>query len=250
MSPALLDGLRLIGGIAVHRPYVAIFFAAFCILAIPALGWRRTLAYSTVAFAAAWLSEYTSTRNGFPFGAYTYSQDTSDRELFISNIPAMASASFVFLGYAGYCVARSARLHGGALIAAGAALLTALDLVIDPASLLGDRWFLGHLYAYDAPAAYYGVPWSNSGGWLLLTLVVVGWLWLLDRGRMSTGDALRGATFFGGILVFNVAVCAYLRLWGPAAIGLGLLAIVTISIAAASKARHAMVRAHALRPLL
>jgi uncharacterized membrane protein len=250
MSPALLEGLRLTGGIAVHRPYVAIFFAAFCILAIPALGWRRTLAYSIVAFAAAWLAEYSSTRNGFPFGAYTYSQDTSDRELFISNIPAMASASFVFLGYAGYCVARAVHLRGVALIAAGAALLTALDLVIDPASLLGDRWFLGHLYAYDASAAYYGVPWSNSGGWLVLTFVVVGCLWVLDRRRMRTGDALRGATFFGGILVFNVAVCTYLRLWGPAAVGVGLFVVVIAAVAVAAKGQHAIVRAHALRPLL
>jgi uncharacterized membrane protein len=226
MSPALLDGLRLTAGIAIHRPYVAIFCAAFCVLAIPALGWRRTLAYSIVTFAVAWLAEYSSTRNGFPFGAYTYAQDTNDRELFISNIPAMASTSFVFLGYAGYCVARAARLHGAALIAGGAALLTALDLVIDPASLAGDRWFLGHLYSYDAPARYYGVPWSNSGGWLLLTLIAVGWLWGLDREAMPINHALRGLAFFCGILAFNVAICAYLGLWGPAAIGVGLLAVV------------------------
>lgn len=225
-----MDGLRLTGGIVAHRPYVAVFFLAFLVLAVPALGWWRTATYSVLAFAAAWLAEYSSTRNGFPFGAYTYFQDTNDQELFLSNIPAMASASFVFLGYAGYCVARALRLRGPALVAGAAATLTALDLVIDPASLAGDRWFLGRLYAYDGPARYYGVPWSNSGGWLLLTLVVTGILWSLDRGSMRLDHALLGSTFFGGVLLFNIAVCAYLGLWGPAGIGAGLLLVVFLGI--------------------
>jgi hypothetical protein len=48
-----------------------------------------------IAFAC----EYSSTRNGFPFGLYHYFDETRTRELWISNVPFWDSLSFVFLSY-------------------------------------------------------------------------------------------------------------------------------------------------------
>ena len=44
-------------------------------------------------------AEFSSTRNGFPFGPYRYFDETRTRELWISNVPFWDSLSFVFLSY-------------------------------------------------------------------------------------------------------------------------------------------------------
>src|SRR4030095_4432194 len=90
-----------------------------------------------------WLAEFSSTRTGIPFGFYTYTQLTRGRELFLADVPAMDSLSFPFLAYASFCLARVA-LAGRApsrpvtAMVAGA-LMMALDVVIDPLAVRGER---------------------------------------------------------------------------------------------------------------
>ena len=46
----------------------------------------------------------------------------------------------------------------------GALLMTWLDVVIDPLTVHGDRWFLGRIYYYPEGGAYFGVPLAISLG--------------------------------------------------------------------------------------
>src|SRR5512139_3948608 len=89
----------------VLRPYVFLFLAAFLFSAIKLIGWPRTWRFWLISWATAFISEYSSTRTGIPFGWYHYNGSTIGQELYISNIPFMASISFSFLLYAAYCVA-------------------------------------------------------------------------------------------------------------------------------------------------
>jgi len=111
----------------------------------------------------------------------------------------------------------------------------AMDVVIDPLALRGDRWFLGGIYSYPNGGWHFGVPMTNYGGWLLLALGIIGFLIVVDRwvvrgwvrrlaGQRGWGewrgypaDALVGAGLFVGILVFNLALTFAI---GETAIGL------------------------------
>ena len=54
------------------RPYVFAFLASYLIVGAMDLGRRRTLLFGAWVWPVAWLSEFSSTRTGVPFGFYTY----------------------------------------------------------------------------------------------------------------------------------------------------------------------------------
>ncbi len=224
------------------RPYVFLFMAAYLAMAVPVWGWRRTLLYTVAGYALAWGAEYSSSHGWFPFGHYHYiSEPTLDKELWVAGVPFMDSLSFVFLSFAGLQMARlaleplargprgpwdlrwanPARPIGWRTWALGGFLTMAMDVVIDPVALQGDRWFLGGIYSYPNGGQHFGVPLTNYGGWLLLALAIIGFLLVADRwllrgspGRSAKlgdwrsypADAVVGAGLFIGVLVFNLAI--------------------------------------------
>ena len=82
------------------RPYVFAFLAAFLVSAVALIGWPRTWRFWLVSWITAFVCEYSSTRNGIPFGWYFYNGSTVGQELYFSNIPFMDSISFSFLLFA------------------------------------------------------------------------------------------------------------------------------------------------------
>jgi putative membrane protein len=226
-----VDTLDLLVGTVGLRPYVFAFLAAFLSIALAEIGPWRTLVWTVLGYAIAFACEWSSTRNGFPFGLYHYlDAATRGRELWISNVPFMDSLSFVFLSFVSFSTARrllraparpDGRVEGGAaVIALAAVLMTAIDLVCDPVSLRGDRWFLGRIYYYAEPGAFFGVPLSNFVGWTLLAVFIVGAM----RGLERVG-VLRGAPLYAlprpelfapglylGIVLFNAAIAFWIGL--------------------------------------
>src|SRR5512132_2489665 len=87
------------------RPYVFIFLAAFLFSAVQLIGWPRTWRFWLISWSTAFVCEFSSTRNGIPFGWYFYNGSTVGPELYLVNIPFMASISFSFLLFASYCLA-------------------------------------------------------------------------------------------------------------------------------------------------
>lgn len=194
----MLDFLHLLYGTLLLRPYVFSFLAVYLIAATAHIGWRRAITFVPVGYSLAWLSEFSSIHCGFPYGDYYYIQDTIDRELWVFGVPFMDSLSYVFLSYCSYSMAvfllspvtfasgrtyiletRKIRRSWQTLIL-GAFLFVLLDIIIDPLSLQGYRWFLGQIYGYREIGLYFGIPMSNFGGWLLVGLVLVGVLQTLD----------------------------------------------------------------------
>jgi putative membrane protein len=87
------------------RPYVFVFLVVYLFAAVTRLGWQKTLAFTVAAWAIAYAAEFSSTRNGFPFGMYVYVDATRDRELWLANVPFFDSLSFTFLCYLGWALA-------------------------------------------------------------------------------------------------------------------------------------------------
>lgn len=162
----------LVLGTLTLRPYVFVFLGLFLAAGRADLGWRRTARFGAVVWPIAWLAEFASTRIGIPFGLYHYTGLTRGQELYIADVPFMDALSFTFLAYGAFCLARLAlrgRAAGrGALSLAAGVLMMALDVVIDPLAVLGDRWFLGRLFYYPEGGAYFGVPLSNFAGWVIV----------------------------------------------------------------------------------
>ena len=210
------------------RPYVFIFLAAFLFISIVNFGLRTTVLFTVLTYAVSLACEWSSVHNGFPFGLYHYLDATRGREIWIAGVPFMDSLSFTFLGFASYTVAllvasplyrrgldlrvldtwkirRSPRVW---LMAA--LFMVMVDMVVDPLSVRGDRWFLGKIFWYDPPGPHFGVPITNYLGWFFVAVLTVAIFQLLDGSfkhgcgqtrrchsrfpvaRVARTDALRG----------------------------------------------------------
>lgn len=219
-----------------YRPYVFVFLACYLFLAITNIGWKRTALFTCLAFAVAFVCEWSSAvaATGFPFGLYHYINTTSDRELWIAGVPFMDSLSFTFLSYVSWelattllaplCVSwRDVQVLNAdevrrtwAVNFLAPFLMMYLDIIIDPVALLGDRWFLGKIYYYPNGGSYFGITLANFLGWYFVCFVIVRlFVWLEKRvfagsANLSVGllnyryKALGAAGLYFGILGFNL----------------------------------------------
>ncbi len=225
------------------RPYVFVFLIAFLVAGTISMGRIRTLVFLLVTWMIAFASEYCSTRTGFPYGFYHYTELTRGQELFISNVPFMDSLSYTFLLFASYSTALFSlaplRIQGWNIQMADtftlrksckvlfltAVYMMMIDVVIDPIALRGERWFLGKIYYYDHQGYYFGVPLSNAMGWGLVGLVATFLFQKLetkflgttycDKGiRLWPARGLLGVGLYFGVLMFNLGITAWIKEWG------------------------------------
>ena len=241
-----METLSLLWGTVLLRPYVFLFLAVYLAVAILNMGVLRSLFFTVLAYSIAFLCEYSSTRNGFPFGFYTYIDTTRDQELWISNVPFMDSLSFSFLIYVSYTLSLllwaplikkgwDIRLgeigpikHSFKVIASASILCMLMDVIIDPIAFLGDQWFLGKIYFYREPGEYFHIPLTNFAGWFFVAAATLtcfaAFNSLLDhkipiKTKQIAGQALLGPGLYFGILTFNLGVTFYigeflLGVWG------------------------------------
>jgi uncharacterized membrane protein len=253
----LLHGLELGWGTVIYRPYVYAFLVCYLVFAIYHLGIKKTGLFLVGTYLVAFLAEYSSTRNGFPFGIYTYIEETRTHELWISNVPFWDSLSFVFLSYFSFLVAAAARFPRDLERAfsawetpvIGGVLMMLLDIVIDPVALRGDRWFLGHVYFYPNGGSYFGVTIANFIGWF-----AVGFFsqWVFQRlGFWSSKRALGPRFIWGafgvyaGVFGFNLFMTAWIRefplFYASAAVVSLTLLVLFLSITRSSSIEREMV---------
>ena len=256
-----METLSLLWGTVLLRPYVFLFLAVYLTIAILNMGVLRSLFFTVLAYSIAFLCEYSSTRNGFPFGFYTYIDTTRDQELWISNVPFMDSLSFSFLIYVSYTLSLllwaplikkgwDIRLgeigpikHSFKVIASASILCMLMDVIIDPIAFLGDQWFLGKIYSYREPGDYFHIPLTNFVGWFFVAAATLtcfaAFNSLLDhkipiKTKQIAGQALLGPGLYFGVLTFNLGVTFYigeflLGVWGTF-VTAGILSLVGFKI--------------------
>lgn len=226
---------QLITGTVLMRPYVFAFLAVYLMSAILHLGWRKTVVFTVIGYAIAFISEYSSIHNGFPYGWYYYIETTRGKELWIAGVPFFDSLSYVFLAYCSYATAililspaksrrwdfvslETRRIRRSlSVLFLGSLLQVFLDIIIDPVALQGHSWFLGQIYGYREPGLHFGVPLSNYIGWWFVSVLLVLALQIVDsavgrktptpRGMKSIPyRSLFGPCLYISVLIFNVSI--------------------------------------------
>ncbi len=261
------------------RPYVFIFLAGYLFIAVVNFGWRTTILFTALTYAVALACEWSSVHNGFPFGLYHYLPATRGREIWIFGVPFMDSLSFTFLSFASYTVALlvSSPLYRRGIDVGlldtfkirraprvwlmAALFMVMVDWVVDPLSVLGDRWFLGRIFWYDSPGPHFGVPISNYLGWFFVAAITVAVFQLLDS-RLNAGGsrpagvilalpsrALYGPLLYAGIVAFGITMLFRIGAdeigWASVFIFVPFLALVLhILTRAGSHGDHAAVASH------
>ena len=231
-----MEFLGLLSKTLLLRPYVFLFLAFALATSVWLMGPKRTAIFFLLTWATAFLCEFSSTRTGIPFGWYFYTGSTRGQELYLSNVPFMDSLSFSFLLFTSHCLAlvfllpaRGHRLslelrndptirRSGQVLELTTLFFVLLDVVIDPVTLRGDRWFLGKIYYYPEPGVHFGVPIANYLGWAVVGLVALGVFQRIDRRLPDatntptiTRPLLLGCVLYYGVLTFNLAVTFWIN---------------------------------------
>ncbi len=222
------------------RPYVFVFLAVYLGGCSLHLGLKRALLFAVAGYLIAWLSEFSSIHNGFPYGHYYYIDGTKGKEIWFLGVPLMDSISYVFLAYASYSLAlliisplrrsrwmlyvlETKKIRDSVQVRIlGALLLVYLDIIIDPVALRGDRWFLGRIYGYPEQGVYFGVPLSNFIGWFAVGFSMIYVLQKIDQYLRRKGDSdligykypwrfLVGPVLYFGVIVFNLSITFFIR---------------------------------------
>jgi len=233
--------MHLLIATIVLRPYVFIFLGTFLFISTVNFGLRTTVLFTVLTYVVALGCEWSSVHNGFPFGLYHYLETTRGREIWVAGVPLMDSLSFTFLAFASYTVAIllcAPRLRRGLDLRVldtwslrrsprvwlmAALLMVMIDMVVDPLSVLGDRWFLGKIFWYDPPGPHFGVPISNYLGWYLVAAISIAIIQRLDA-RLNRGGAkplgvipglpsraLLGPLLYAGIVCFGITMLFVIR---------------------------------------
>ncbi len=229
------DFWHLLAGTVAMRPYVFAFFAAYLVTAISHIGWRKTLCFTIIGYFIAFISEYSSIHNGFPYGWYYYIETTRQKELWVAGVPFFDSLSYVFMAYCSYAMAllvaspvkvwrwnfallETRRIRRSlSVLFLGSLFQVFLDIIADPVALQGHRWFLGQIYGYKEAGVHFGVPLSNYIGWWLVSAVLVLALQIIDakvgkKAKAPSGikdvplRSLFGPALYMSVIIFNLTV--------------------------------------------
>ncbi len=260
MESLLLQALTTV----LMRPYVFVFLLIYLAGCSLHLGVKRAVLFCVTGYLIAWVSEYSSIHNGFPYGFYYYIEHTKGKELWVLGVPFMDSLSYVFLAYASYATAlwvTSPAIVKGKTIylletkgirnsfstrLLGAVFFVCLDLIIDPVALRGDRWFLGRIYGYPEEGVYFGIPLSNFLGWFAVGFLMISSLQGIDSLLHGKKDYIGyrfpwrhtvGPALYFGVMAFNLSVTFFIREYTLGLVGLFIVLLLIVFVCSTVKTK-------------
>lgn len=127
-------------------------------LAIPD-GKRGLASFLTACFLLGYAIEWVGIHTGWPFGLYHYGPSLAP---LLSGVPVIIGLNWFLLSLASGALADQIFKSRWAAIPAAAALMTGLDIFIEPVAPLLDFWH------WEAPAA----PWQNYLAWFLFSVLL------------------------------------------------------------------------------
>ncbi|USR90722.1 carotenoid biosynthesis protein [Phormidium yuhuli AB48] len=149
------------------------------------LGLKPLLAFFIPSFLLSLSSELLGTSTGFPFGAYHYLSGLGYK--IAGLVPFTIPLSWFYMGFVCFLLATAllevtplARWQRQiAAISLGAILLTAWDLVLDPAMSQTPYPF----WAFEEVGSFFGMPYRNIAGWIGTGVVYMTVATALQNGK-------------------------------------------------------------------
>lgn len=132
-------------------------------------GWQRSAQAVAIVAVLTWGAEFIGHRTGLPFGEYHYTDLLQPQ---IGGVPLLIPLAWFMLLPPSWVMAQlivgkgGGVLHRLGFILVSAAALTAWDLFLDPQMVGWNFW------VWENPSGYFGIPWSNYFGWLLVASLV------------------------------------------------------------------------------
>lgn len=206
----------------------------FGALAMLVAGWRligarKTLIFLAVSFSFSLGFELFGTGTGWPFGNYEYTDFLGAKVL--GRVPWTIPLSWFYMGLASYLIAvvLANRFRPGQTglwsVLIGAWLLTAWDLVLDPA--MAHESLRVQFWIWDETGPYFGMPLKNFAGWSLTGLVFMALSRIAWREDVRI-DAQRlpiPSIVYAANMLFAMVISAAVGLWMPIAIAIVVAAL-------------------------
>ena len=196
------------------------------------LGWRPTLIFFAVSAVLSMAFELMGTSIGFPFGNYEYTEMFGYK--FLDKVPPAIPLSWFFMGLTSLALAASLlrRWRGAAglvpSILLGSVLLTAWDVVLDPA--MAHETLAIRYWVWEDTGVYMGMPSVNFVGWLVTGAVFMAAASLFDR-RLRPVRVEKDAFFllvYLCNLLFGIGICIGTGLWLPAVLGFAFCGLIML----------------------
>ncbi len=193
---------------------LGVLLQATAVIAALYIAWGvwPTLRAALIIAGLGWVMEYVGSHTGWPFGRYHYTERLQPQ---LGGVPLLIPLAWLMMLPPAWAVGRL--ITGGtsaSFILIAALAFTAWDLFLDPQMIAWGFWM------WDQPGSYFGVPWLNYVGWLLISAVMT---------ALAAPDLLPTAPLFliYGITWFFQALGQFFfwKLRGPAvtgALGMGI----------------------------
>lgn len=193
--------------------------AAMLALGHATLGPRPTWTYFAVAVCASLAMETLGTGTGWPFGNYGYTEGLGAK--LFGRVPWSIPLSWYYLSFASYLSARhvllrvAPRAPFAATVLLSTWLLTAWDLVLDPAMAHPDRHM--SFWIWHQRGAYLGMPLVNLAGWMVTGALIIVVTRLALGAEPDVAHVPRAYPYAVYLtnLGFGVILCASAGLWAP-----------------------------------
>jgi putative membrane protein len=138
------------------------------------------------------LAELIGVHTGFPFGRYSYGAALGPS---IGGVPAAIACAWVTLLLFARDAARRITARRWAVVAVGAAIMTSIDLLVDPVATRT----LGY-WQWDPPGTFLGVPPVNFAGWFgVSALLLAACPYPAGSRRSTVAVGLSVIAFFAAI---------------------------------------------------
>jgi len=186
-------------------------------------GAAATLRVAGSILALSWAVELIGSRTGIPFGTYSY-MDTLQPQ--ILNVPLQVPLGWLMMLPPSWAVAQAIAYRikppweFPAFIGLSALAMTAWDLFLDPMMVTWKIW------VWDNPGSYFGIPWINYLGWLLVSalitilirpgklpvaplLIIYTTIWLLKSAGLGFFWGIFGAAMVGSFVMGSITILAW-----------------------------------------
>jgi putative membrane protein len=247
-NPAQFAGntlaMSFFGWAIVNVGTIDIWTGALAMIAygIAAVGPLRTFWFFIAATAISATAELTGTATGWPFGGYEYLSFLGLK--LAGRVPYTVPLSWFYMGFASFLLASFAidrfapRNRTILTIVLGAWLLTAWDLVLDPA-MASDKMNVMHFWVWKEHGPYFGMPLRNLVGWFgtgLVFIAVGGGFWKSYTTKASAGAVVPFAVYAINV-VWAMVLSVSVGLWQTAVAAILLSLVPAIYAYTSAKAR-------------